>query len=48
MIWLVTKTDEEAAWASMPLMALSSTWPYEACLESGPQNDADSPDSYGS
>ncbi len=32
MAWIVTRSGKDAEWQSSPLMVLSSTWPYEACL----------------
>ncbi len=31
MIWFVTRVDSQSEWGAAPLMAMSSTWPYEAC-----------------
>ena len=31
VLWFVTRSTGEADWLSVPLMAMSSTWPYEAC-----------------
>lgn len=36
MLWLVTRSNEEAGWESAPLMTMSSTWPYQACREKAP------------
>lgn len=31
--WIVVRTGEDAPWTASLLMAMSSTWPYEACGE---------------
>ncbi len=31
MIWIITRPDSETDWGAALLMAMSSSWPYEAC-----------------
>lgn len=31
MIWISTRTGVDAAWITVPLMTMSSLWPYQAC-----------------
>ena len=31
VIWFVTKIDDQGDWTAVPLMTMSSIWPYQAC-----------------
>jgi hypothetical protein len=31
VIWIITRTSDDATWESAPLMTMSSLWPYQAC-----------------
>ncbi len=36
MVWVVTRSGGDTGWVASPLMVMSSTWPYEACLGKAP------------
>ncbi len=36
MTWIVTRSSGDSGWVASPLMIMSSTWPYEACLGRAP------------
>lgn len=33
IVWIVTRSDQSAPWQAAMLATMSSTWPYEACLQ---------------